>query len=170
MKATDRLLKICDDIIPILLLLETCKGHSRTWDVLCTRIRGVSFASRWGAYLFRVGKVVEKRGLTPDNSLLLVCLGVFETCRLTSLSTEQTLPRHEHQHAHAHKTHGNGVPMKVRSDFVAFTRADCMALGTTRLEKLSTALSVTYDGSSTRMSFRKVYMVVSVTRSVRHWY
>ena len=108
-----------------------------------------------GEYLFRVGKVIEKRGLTPDNSLLLVCLGVFETCCLTSLSTEQTLPRHEHQHAHAHKTYGNGVPVKVRSDFVAFTRADCMALGTTRLEKLSTALSVTYDRLSTRMSFRK---------------
>jgi len=45
-----------------------------------------------------------------------------------------------------------------------------MALGATRLEKLSTALSVTYDGADTRMSSRKVNMVVSLTRSVRHWY
>lgn len=36
--------------------------------------------------------------------------------------------------------------MKVRSDFVAFTRADRMALGAARLEELSTALSVTYAG------------------------
>ena len=57
------------------------------------------------------------------------------------------VPRHEHQHAHAHGTHRDGVPVKVRSDLVAFTRADCMALGTPRLEKLSAALSVTYGGS-----------------------
>ena len=43
--------------------------------------------------------------------------------------------------------------MKVRSDFVAFTRADCMALGATSLEKLSTALSVTYNRSGTMMRF-----------------
>jgi hypothetical protein len=35
--------------------------------------------------------------------------------------------------------------VKVRSDFVAFARAHRMALGATRLEKLSTALSVTYE-------------------------
>ena len=49
------------------------------------------------AYLFRVGKVVEERVFTPNNSLLLIRLGVFETCRLTSVSTEQALSRHEHQ-------------------------------------------------------------------------
>jgi hypothetical protein len=64
------------------------------------------------------------------------------------LSTEQTLPRHKRQHAHthAHRTHRDGIPVKIRSDFVAFARADRMALSATRLEKLSTALSVTYDG------------------------
>jgi hypothetical protein len=35
------------------------------------------------------------------------------------------------------------TPMKVRSDLVTFTRADCMALSTARLEKLSTSLRVT---------------------------
>lgn len=35
------------------------------------------------------------------------------------------------------------VPVKVRSDFVAFASPESMALGTARLEKLSTSLSVT---------------------------
>jgi hypothetical protein len=35
------------------------------------------------------------------------------------------------------------VPVKVRSDFVAFACAESMALGTARLEELSTSLSVT---------------------------
>jgi hypothetical protein len=35
------------------------------------------------------------------------------------------------------------APMKVRSDFVTFSRADRMALSTARLEKLSTSLRVT---------------------------
>jgi hypothetical protein len=35
------------------------------------------------------------------------------------------------------------APMKVRSDFVTFARADRMALSTARLEKLSTSLRVT---------------------------
>ena len=36
------------------------------------------------------------------------------------------------------------APVKVRSDFVTFARADRMALGTARLEKLSTSLRVTF--------------------------
>ncbi len=35
------------------------------------------------------------------------------------------------------------APVKVRSDFVTFTRADSMALSTARLEELSTSLRVT---------------------------
>jgi hypothetical protein len=35
------------------------------------------------------------------------------------------------------------VPMKVRSNFVALACTDSMALGTARLEKLGTSLSVT---------------------------
>jgi hypothetical protein len=35
------------------------------------------------------------------------------------------------------------APMKVRSDFVTFARADRMALSTARLEKLGTSLRVT---------------------------
>jgi hypothetical protein len=105
-----------------------------------------SIVNARGAYLFRVGQVLEKRVLAPGDSLLLVRVGVFETCRLTSLSTDQALPRHEHQHAHVRRRHRDSVPMKVRSDFVAFTRADRMALGAARLEELSTALSVTYAG------------------------
>lgn len=31
---TDRVLEICDNVVAILLLLETCKGHGRTWDEL----------------------------------------------------------------------------------------------------------------------------------------
>ena len=50
----------------------------------------------------------------------------------------------------------DSVPVKVRSNFVGFTRADCMALGTARLEELSTGLRVTYgDRSSVRVVFWK---------------
>ena len=35
------------------------------------------------------------------------------------------------------------APMKVRSDFVTFARADSVALSTARLEELSTSLGVT---------------------------
>ena len=99
-----------------------------------------------GAYLFGVGQVLEKCVLAPGDSLLLVRIGIFETCRLTSLPTDQAMPRHEYQHAPVHRRHRDSVPMKVRSDFVAFARADRMALGAARLEELSTALSVTYAG------------------------
>jgi hypothetical protein len=41
-------------------------------------------------YLFGVREVLKERVLAPDNSLLLVRLGVFETCGLTRMPTEQT--------------------------------------------------------------------------------
>lgn len=112
-----------------------------------------SIINERGAYLFGVGEVLEKRVLAPGNSLLLVCLGVFETCCLTSLPTDQALPRHKHQHAPVHRRHRDSLPMKVRPDFVAFARADRMALGAARLEKLSTALSVTYGRLDMRTTF-----------------
>ena len=64
-----------------------------------------SITNERGTYLFGVGEVLEKRVVAPDDSLLLVRIGVFETCSLSSLPTDQTLPRHEHQHACAHIRH-----------------------------------------------------------------
>jgi len=46
----------------------------------------------------------------------------------------------------------NLTTVKVRSDFVTFSRADSMALSAARLEELSTSLGVTYGRSCMRMA------------------
>ena len=43
------------------------------------------------AYLFGVGEVLKEGILAPDNSLLLVSLGVLEACSLTRMPAEQTV-------------------------------------------------------------------------------
>jgi hypothetical protein len=44
-----------------------------------------------GAYLLGILEVLKQRILTPDDSLLLVRLCVFETCCLAGVPTEQTI-------------------------------------------------------------------------------
>jgi len=76
-----------------------------------------------GHLMSLVHEVLKQRIIAPDDSLLLVCLRVFEICCLACLPAKQT--------------------MKVRSDFMTFARADRMAFSTARLEKMSSSLCVT---------------------------
>jgi len=69
-----RFLQVCDEVIPVLLLLETNESHSGSWDVL-----------------FGVLKVSEKSVLSPNNTLLHVGRRVRETFYGASLATEKTM-------------------------------------------------------------------------------
>jgi hypothetical protein len=62
------------------------------------------------------------------------------------------------------------APMKVRSDFVTFARAESMALSTARLEKLSTSLRVTlyYTSCMMRTDSQELGSFILLTWSVRH--
>ena len=61
------------------------------------------------------------------------------------------------------------APMKVRSDFVTFARADRMALSTACLEKLSTSLRVTLKGIGPAVSYlQRLVSFILLTGSVRH--
>jgi hypothetical protein len=60
------------------------------------------------------------------------------------------------------------APMKVRSDFVTFARAESMALSTARLEKLSTSFRVTYRYVVMRTDSLELGSLMLLTGSVRH--
>ena len=92
-KFTDRLLKVGNNVITVLFLLETSEGHGCTRNVLNTpyaSTRQQRLRCRSRSYLFWVCKVFKERVLSPDDSLLLVRIGVLETCCLASVPTEQT--------------------------------------------------------------------------------
>ena len=88
-KITNRLFEEGNNVIAVLLLLESGEGHGRTRDVLCD-VNEICKTPKVGAYLFGVCEVLEKRVFAPDNSFLLVCLSVLEPCCLASMTTEQT--------------------------------------------------------------------------------
>ena len=106
LKVTDRLFEVGDNVVPILLLLETSKGHSRTRNVLeraheqkthisdnCTHN-----ACNCKAYLFGVREVLKERIRAPFNSLLLIRIGVLETLRLSRMPTEKTVATSRHDY------------------------------------------------------------------------
>jgi len=73
-----RLLRILleegDQVVPVLVLLETAKRHLGTWNVL-----------------LRVLEVLEQCFFAPCDTLLLVCIGVGVTLDLAGLTTEKTV-------------------------------------------------------------------------------
>src|SRR6266576_2066219 len=127
-------------VVPGINLIERAHEQKTHISEICTHN-----AYGCGTYLLGILEVLKQRILTPDDSLLLVRLRVFETCCLAGVPTNQTVATSRRTSAIA-TTNGWYVmdaPMKVRSDFVTFSRADRMALSTARLEKLSTSLRVT---------------------------
>lgn len=69
-----RLLQESNEVIPVLLLLETNKVHTGSWDIL-----------------FGVLKVSEESVLSPHNALLHVSRRIREPIHGTSLATEKTM-------------------------------------------------------------------------------
>lgn len=66
--------QVGDQVVSVLWLLQTTKGHLGTWNVLL-----------W------VFKVVRHGLFGPDDTLLFVGVGVRETFSLTRLSAENTM-------------------------------------------------------------------------------
>ena len=87
-KVTDRLFEVGNNVVAILLLLETSKCHGRTWDVLCARISDSYNGFQCRAYFFGIREVIKKCVLAPDNPFFLVRLCVFEILGLTSMPTD----------------------------------------------------------------------------------
>ena len=128
-------------VVPGMYLIERAHGQKTNISEICTHN-----AYDRGTYLLGILEVLKQRILAPDDSLLLVRLCVFEACCLAGVPTEQTIAtsrRTSARRAPQLGWHVMDAPMKVRSDFVTFARADRMALSTARLEKLSTSLRVT---------------------------
>jgi hypothetical protein len=92
-KITDRFLKIGNNVVAVLFLLETSEGHGRARNVLSApygSARQRHLRRKVRPYLFWVCKVLKERVLAPDDSLLLIRIGVLKTCCLASVPTEQT--------------------------------------------------------------------------------
>jgi hypothetical protein len=73
-------------VVPGMYLIERAHEQKTQISEICTHN-----AYSCGAYLFGICEVLKQRILAPDDSLLLVRLGVFETCCLARLPTEQTI-------------------------------------------------------------------------------
>lgn len=92
---------IPDQVVPLLLLLQTTERHLGTWNVLL-----------W------VLKVLEQGGFIPNNTLLLVGIGVLETSDLARFTAKESV--------------------QVRANFVGTTLLESVALLATGLEKVGT--------------------------------
>jgi hypothetical protein len=96
-RMTYRLLQICNEVVPVLLLLETDEVHTRARDVLHKVIALVGVdaqqISMTATNLFGVFKVGEQCILSPYNALLHVGSRIGETIDRTSFTTEKTVRR-----------------------------------------------------------------------------
>ena len=92
---------IRDQIIPFLLLLQTTERHLGAWNIL-----------------LGVLKILEQGALIPNNALLLVGIGILETCNLTGLTAKEA--------------------KEIGADFVSAALLKSMALLATGLEEVCT--------------------------------
>ena len=67
-------------------LIQRAHEQKTTISEICTHN-----AYSHGAYLLGIREVLKQRIFAPDDSLLLVCLCVFETRCLARLPTEQSI-------------------------------------------------------------------------------
>ena len=94
---TYRLLKVGDEVVTILVLLETSERHLSTGDVLeeehelqCHGGALCSTVQEDATYLLGVLEVIEQSLLFPYNSLVHVGSGVGEALSLTGLAAKDT--------------------------------------------------------------------------------
>lgn len=145
-EVTYRLLKVGNEVVAVLILLQASERHLGTGDVLPDETgqpheNDVEYEYSC-THLLGVLEVLEESLLRPDDTLTDVSSSVGEALRLAGLAAENTRKKARHVSTDTLGPQTN-VPMQVRADFVRLASTKGVALSTAGLEEGSTLCGVT---------------------------